>query len=37
MGTHGIGGLMHLLLGSVAEGVLKIADVPVLLVRNAGD
>lgn len=37
MGTHGIGGLMHLLLGSVAEGVLKIADVPVLLVRNTGD
>ncbi|KMJ50295.1 universal stress protein [Vogesella sp. EB] len=37
MGTHGIGGLMHLLLGSVAEGVLKIADVPVLLVRNSGD
>ena len=37
MGTHGIGGLMHLLLGSVAEGVLKIADVPVLLVRNTVD
>lgn len=37
MGTHGIGGLMHLLLGSVAEGVLKIADLPVLLVRNTGD
>ncbi|RKQ61965.1 nucleotide-binding universal stress UspA family protein [Vogesella indigofera] len=37
MGTHGIGGLMHLLLGSVAEGVLKIADVPVLLVRHTGD
>lgn len=36
MGTHGLGGLMHLLLGSVAEGVLKIADVPVLLVRHPG-
>ncbi|MEQ6290722.1 universal stress protein [Vogesella sp. GCM10023246] len=34
MGTHGLGGLMHLLMGSVAEGVLKQADVPVLLVRN---
>jgi len=35
MGTHGWTGLMHLLMGSVAEGVLKIADVPVLLVRNS--
>lgn len=37
MGTHGLGGLMHLLMGSVAEGVLKQADVPVLLLRNPGD
>jgi nucleotide-binding universal stress UspA family protein len=37
MGTHGLGGLMHLLMGSVAEGVLKVADVPVLLVRYAGE
>ncbi|POZ61845.1 universal stress protein [Chromobacterium alticapitis] len=37
MGTHGLGGLMHLLMGSVAEGLLKVADVPVLLVRYAGD
>ncbi|MCP1288846.1 MULTISPECIES: universal stress protein [Chromobacterium] len=37
MGTHGWSGLMHLLMGSVAEGVLKLADVPVLLVRNPGD
>jgi nucleotide-binding universal stress UspA family protein len=37
MGTHGLGGLMHLLMGSVAEGVLKLADVPVLLVRNPGE
>lgn len=36
MGTHGVGGLLHLLMGSVAEGVLKQADVPVLLVRNPG-
>ncbi|MDF0606315.1 universal stress protein [Neisseriaceae bacterium TC5R-5] len=34
MGTHGWGGLMHLLLGSVAEGLLKISEVPVLLIRN---
>lgn len=37
MGTHGLGGLMHLLMGSVAEGVLKQTDVPVLLLRNPGD
>ncbi|AXK40337.1 universal stress protein [Crenobacter cavernae] len=37
MGTHGWSGLMHLLMGSVAEGVLKHADVPVLLVRNPGN
>lgn len=36
MGTHGWSGLMHILMGSVAEGLLKQADVPVLLVRNAG-
>ncbi|OWY40500.1 universal stress protein [Xenophilus sp. AP218F] len=37
MGTHGLGGLMHLLMGSVAEGVLRVADMPVLLIRNPGD
>ncbi|OHX10858.1 universal stress protein [Chromobacterium sphagni] len=37
MGTHGLGGLMHLLMGSVAEGLLKVADMPVLLIRNPGD
>ena len=37
MGTHGWSGLMHILMGSVAEGLLKQADVPVLLVRNAGE
>lgn len=34
MGTHGWTGLVHLIMGSVAEGVLKLSDVPVLLVRN---
>lgn len=33
MGTHGWTGVMHLLMGSVAEGLLKTCDVPVLLVR----
>ena len=33
MGTHGYGGLTHLLLGSVAEGVLRLTKTPVLLVR----
>ena len=34
MGTHGRSGIMHLLLGSVAEGVLRQADLPVMLVRG---
>ncbi|MBV8047441.1 MAG: universal stress protein [Paludibacterium sp.] len=34
MGTHGRTGIMHLLLGSVAEGVLRQADLPILLVRG---
>ncbi|AOX99147.1 universal stress protein [Jeongeupia sp. USM3] len=33
MGTHGYGGLTHMLLGSVAEGVIHVTQVPVLLVR----
>jgi nucleotide-binding universal stress UspA family protein len=33
IGTHGRRGLQHLLLGSVAEGVLRTAPVPVLAVR----
>ncbi len=33
MGTHGWTGLDHLILGSVAEGVVRITPVPVLLVR----
>lgn len=34
MGTHGREGLQRLLLGSVAERVSRLAQVPVLLVRN---
>ena len=33
IGTHGRSGLTRLLLGSVAEGVVREASVPVLLVR----
>lgn len=35
MGTHGRTGLSHILLGSVAEKVLRQASVPVFLVRMA--
>jgi len=35
MGTHGRSGLGHLLLGSVAEKVVRSAEVPVLTVRTA--
>ncbi len=34
MGTHGLRGLAHLLIGSVAEGVIRRALVPVLLIRG---
>ena len=34
MGTHGRRGFEHLVLGSVAEGVLRRAAVPVLLLRS---
>ncbi len=34
LGTHGRSGIDRLLLGSVAEGVMHHADVPVLLVRS---
>jgi nucleotide-binding universal stress UspA family protein len=34
MGTHGRRGLSHLLLGSVAEGVIRLTPCPVLLVRS---
>ena len=34
MGTHGRRGLNHLLVGSVAEGVIRLTPCPVLLVRS---
>lgn len=34
VGTHGRHGVEHLLLGSVAEGVIRTASVPVLLIRG---
>ena len=37
MGTHGLTGLMHLLMGSVAEGVLRHAKMPVMLIRQTED
>jgi nucleotide-binding universal stress UspA family protein len=37
MGTHGRRGLSHLLLGSVAERVVRTAKVPVLTVRANAD
>lgn len=33
-GTHGRTGLSHLLMGSVAEGVVRASKVPVLLVKG---
>lgn len=36
VGTHGRGALMHLLLGSVAEKVVRKAKCPVLSVRPSG-
>lgn len=36
IGTHGRGALMHLLMGSVAEKVVRKAGCPVLTVRPAG-
>jgi universal stress protein A len=35
MGTHGRGGMSHLLLGSVAERVVRTAPCPVLTVRES--
>ncbi|MHC5211875.1 MAG: universal stress protein [Planctomycetota bacterium] len=35
MGTHGRSGLRHVLIGSVAERVVQLADCPVLTVRRA--
>lgn len=36
MGTHGRTGLKHVLIGSVAEKVVRHADCPVLVVRSRG-
>lgn len=35
MGTHGRGGVSHLLLGSVAESVIRTAPCPVLVIRRS--
>jgi nucleotide-binding universal stress UspA family protein len=37
MGTHGRTGLLHVLLGSVAERVVRLAPCPVLVTRGAPD
>ena len=34
MGTHGRTGVAHLMMGSVAESVLRNADVPVMCVKG---
>ena len=36
MGTHGRTGLNRLLLGSVAESVLRSSTIPILMVRAGG-
>lgn len=35
LGTHGRRGVSHLFLGSVAEGVVRVATKPVLLIRGS--
>jgi universal stress protein A len=37
MGTHGRTGLQHLLLGSIAEKVVRMAHTPVLTVRHSAE
>ncbi|MDC8445157.1 MAG: universal stress protein [Nitrosomonas sp.] len=37
IGTHGRSGFNRLLLGSIAEGVLRISPVPVLLIRSESE
>jgi nucleotide-binding universal stress UspA family protein len=36
MGTHGRSGFDHMVFGSVAEGVMRSAPAPVLLIRGTG-
>lgn len=36
VGTHGRGGVSHLLIGSVAERVIRLASCPVMTVRASG-
>lgn len=36
VGTHGRGGVTHLLIGSVAERVIRLAECPVMTVRASG-
>jgi nucleotide-binding universal stress UspA family protein len=36
IGTHGLSGLKHLLLGSIAERVVQKAPCPVLAVKRTG-
>lgn len=37
VGTHGRRGISHLFLGSVAEGLIRLASIPVLLIRGKQD
>jgi nucleotide-binding universal stress UspA family protein len=37
IGTHGLSGLKHLLLGSIAERVVQKAHCPVLTVKSAAE
>ena len=37
MGTHGHGAVMHMVMGNVAERVVRAADCPVLTVRGPGE
>jgi len=37
MGTHGWSGLKHIVVGSVAEGVLRVARCPVIVVRDSAE
>jgi len=37
MNTHGRGGIKRLVLGSVAEGVMRASAIPLLLMRDGVD